>query len=183
MAIRVDSVVAMAVVSVLVGIVGASPRLRVIPDNLPLPQLLTLPSNATAIRNDITDSFQCEGRDYGYYADVDNDCQLFHVCLPVTYADGRNQTFRWSFICPEETVFNQEMFTCTRADEAIDCQESPRFYELNRKFGSQEEDVGEQQEQQVEVTEATNYLEEASPIPEVPQIIGGKFYRRSRTQQ
>lgn len=71
------------------------------------PQLLTLPSNATSIRADISDSFSCDGRDYGYYADVENDCQLFHVCLPITYSDGRNQTFRWSFICPEETVFNQ----------------------------------------------------------------------------
>lgn len=70
-------------------------------------QLLTLPSNATSIRADISDSFSCEGREYGYYADVDNDCQLFHVCLPVTYSTGRIQTFRWSFICPDDTVFNQ----------------------------------------------------------------------------
>lgn len=77
------------------------------PEHLPLPQLLTLPSNATSIRTDITDSFSCEGRDYGYYADVENDCQLFHVCLPMKYQDGRSQMFRWSFICPEETIFNQ----------------------------------------------------------------------------
>lgn len=68
---------------------------------------LTLPSNATSIRSDISDTFSCEGRIYGYYADVDNDCQIFHVCLPVTYPDGREQQFRWSFICPEETTFNQ----------------------------------------------------------------------------
>lgn len=77
------------------------------PDYLPPPQLLTLPSNATSIRTDITDSFSCEGRSYGYYADVENDCQLFHVCLPMKYQDGRSQMFRWSFICPEETIFNQ----------------------------------------------------------------------------
>lgn len=46
---------------------------------------LTLPSNATSIRSDITDNFSCAGRPYGYYADVENDCQIFHVCLPVTY--------------------------------------------------------------------------------------------------
>lgn len=68
---------------------------------------LTLPSNATSIRSDITDSFSCEGRVYGYYADMDNDCQIFHVCLPVAYPDGKKQQFRWSFICPEETMFNQ----------------------------------------------------------------------------
>lgn len=80
------------------------------PEHLPPPQLLTLPSNATSIRTDISDSFYCDGRDYGYYADVENDCQIFHVCLPVTYSDGRNQTFRWSFICPEETIFNQVIY-------------------------------------------------------------------------
>lgn len=68
---------------------------------------LSLPSNATSIRSDISDNFSCTGKIYGYYADVDNDCQIFHVCLPVTYADGKEQLFRWSFICPEETTFNQ----------------------------------------------------------------------------
>lgn len=29
------------------------------------------------------------------------------------------------------------MFTCTRSDEAIDCSESPRFYNLNTNFGEQ----------------------------------------------
>lgn len=33
--------------------------------------------------------------------------QIFHVCLPVTYPDGPSRDFRWSFICPEETTFNQ----------------------------------------------------------------------------
>jgi hypothetical protein len=83
--------------------------LKIVPIQTP-PQLLTLPSNATSIRTDISDSFSCDGRDYGYYADVENDCQLFHVCLPMTYSDGRSQTFRWSFICPEDTVFNQVPF-------------------------------------------------------------------------
>nr|XP_022909813.1 uncharacterized protein LOC111420944 [Onthophagus taurus] len=112
----------------------AAPNLRLSIEQAPA-QLLTLPSNATSIRSDISDSFSCEGRDYGYYADVENDCQLFHVCLPVTYANGRQQTFRWSFICPDETVFNQEMFTCTRSDEALNCDDSPRFYSLNKSFG------------------------------------------------
>lgn len=68
---------------------------------------LTLPSNATSIRSDITDNFSCAGRTYGYYADVENDCQIFHVCLPVTYPGGQERQFRWSFICPEETTFSK----------------------------------------------------------------------------
>ncbi|XP_055325050.1 uncharacterized protein LOC129579221 [Sitodiplosis mosellana] len=101
---------------------------------------LTLPSNATSIRSDITDNFSCRGRSYGYYADVENDCQIFHVCLPVTYPDGQERQFRWSFICPEETTFNQEAFTCVRTDEMnFDCTDSERFYELNRILGLKEE--------------------------------------------
>ncbi|XP_018570675.1 uncharacterized protein LOC108910540 [Anoplophora glabripennis] len=151
--------------------VNCAPKLRIYPQNLPRPQLLTLPSNATSIRTDISDSFHCEGRDYGYYADVENDCQLFHVCLPVTYPDGHNQTFRWSFICPDDTVFNQEMFTCTRADEAIDCAESPKFYDLNRNFGSEEV---------VDVSESNN-LEDVTAVPaEVPQSISRNYLRRGR---
>jgi len=70
---------------------------------------LGLPSNATTIRDEgvIAETFSCAGRHYGYYADPDNDCQLFHVCLPVQYDDGKESTFKWSFVCPEETVFNQ----------------------------------------------------------------------------
>lgn len=68
---------------------------------------LNLPSNATSIRADIVDGFTCANKTYGYYADVDNDCQIFHVCLPVIYPDGKENTFRWSFICPEETLFSQ----------------------------------------------------------------------------
>ena len=66
-----------------------------------------LPSNASAIRNNIVDTFSCDGKIYGYYADVDNECQLFHICYPVELADGTKQTFKWSFICPEQTIFNQ----------------------------------------------------------------------------
>jgi hypothetical protein len=68
---------------------------------------LGLPSNATAIRENIVDTFSCDGKVYGYYADVDNECQLFHICYPVQLADGTSTIYKWSFICPAETIFNQ----------------------------------------------------------------------------
>ena len=66
---------------------------------------LELPNNATSIRENIVDTFSCEGRIYGYYADMENECQVFHVCLP-----QQRGSSRWSFICPAETVFNQVRF-------------------------------------------------------------------------
>ncbi|KAL1513988.1 hypothetical protein ABEB36_003319 [Hypothenemus hampei] len=166
-----------SIFSALFSMVFSYPSVRIMPEHLPPPQLLTLPSNATSIRNDISDSFSCEGRSYGYYADVENDCQLFHVCLPMKYQDGHTQMFRWSFICPEETIFNQEIFTCTRSDESIDCEESPRFYDLNRHFGD------------VEVETSTGIqmpsgLEENAPsVPaEVMQSLARTTYKKGRLE-
>ena len=45
-------------------------------------------------------SFSCEGREYGYYADPATNCQVFHICL----GDG---DIKWSFLCPNQTIFNQ----------------------------------------------------------------------------
>ncbi|KAK3930350.1 U-scoloptoxin(01)-Cw1a [Frankliniella fusca] len=112
---------------------------------------LGLPSNATSIRSSemLSEKFSCAGRHYGYYADPDNDCQLFHVCLPVQFDDGRGSMYKWSFVCPEETVFNQETFTCSRREDAIACQDSERFYGLNEDLG-----VSRKQQQQQEAEEA-----------------------------
>ncbi|XP_005176583.2 fibrous sheath CABYR-binding protein [Musca domestica] len=128
------------------------------PADMSLLSTLTLPSNATSIRADITDNFSCENKPYGYYADVENDCQIFHVCLPVTYADGKENTFRWSFICPEETVFSQDSFTCMRPEDmAISCEESLNYYELNRNFGMV----------QPEAEKENNEVAEAETQPEI----------------
>lgn len=116
---------------------------------------LTLPSNATSIRENITDSFSCQGKMYGYYADIENDCQIFHVCLPVVYSDGMEKNFRWSFICPEETVFSQEYFTCVREEDLnFDCSDSEYFYDLNQNFGAmQNETAAEPNESSAPTTE------------------------------
>ncbi|XP_043067880.1 fibrous sheath CABYR-binding protein [Drosophila bipectinata] len=133
---------------------------------------LTLPSNATSIRADITDNFSCANKSYGYYADVENDCQIFHVCLPVTYADGRENTFRWSFICPEDTIFSQESFTCMRREDmTIECSDSSRYYELNGNFGGAVEEEkptpAESEQPEKEETEEAE-PEEPAPAPVEP---------------
>ncbi|CAG7629843.1 unnamed protein product [Allacma fusca] len=108
-------------------------------------QPLGLPSNSTSLRANIVDTFSCQGKTYGYYADVDNDCQIFHICLPATFPDGTEKMFKWSFICPEETIFNQESFTCARADDAVPCAMAPQFYNLNDNFGVIPEKLDNQQ--------------------------------------
>ena len=48
-----------------------------------------LPSGADEILKDpLNKDFSCDDRPYGYYADTNNNCQLFHICLPIENAEG-----------------------------------------------------------------------------------------------
>ena len=67
-------------------------------------------------------SFTCDGRDDGLYSDVDTQCQAWHQCL----APDR----MWTFLCPNGTIFNQEIFTCVWWFN-YDCQTSVGLYDLN----------------------------------------------------
>lgn len=107
---------------------------------------LGLPADSRSIRDQLVDEFTCEGRPYGYYADIANECQVFHICQPVTYADGETETFKWSMICPEQTVFDQSTLVCDWPINAIPCEESEAFMDgptsINARFGVVE-DFGE----------------------------------------
>ena len=116
-------------------------------------------ADSNSIRENIVDEFTCDGRSYGYYADVANDCQLFHVCYPVQYPDGQEEMFKWSFICPNQTIFDQvpshllfvfflkcfnfhqkqANLVCSFPLDAIPCEEAPNFFEgpdsINSRFG------------------------------------------------
>ncbi len=48
---------------------------------------------------------QVEG---GYYSDPEAECQAFHVCT----ADGLGGLAKYSFLCPNGTLFSQEYFIC-----------------------------------------------------------------------
>jgi len=75
------------------------------------------------------DSFSCEGQAYGYYADVDSGCQVFHICLPIEDNDGQViETAKWSFFCGNATVFDQQTLTCNFPEDAFPCEESPSLY-------------------------------------------------------
>ncbi|XP_032779333.2 uncharacterized protein LOC116917843 [Daphnia magna] len=77
-----------------------------------------------------TTSFKCTGQKDGYYADVETRCQVFHVCTNVPDADP----IKASFLCPNGTIFNQEVFVCQWWPD-VNCASSPQFFELNRNIG------------------------------------------------
>ncbi|CAL4155801.1 unnamed protein product, partial [Meganyctiphanes norvegica] len=74
----------------------------------------------TILYQPLQSTFKCEGRPFGYYADVQNNCQVFHVCLPVT----NHETRQFSFFCGRSTVFSQVDHTCVHRDMAPPCQDS-----------------------------------------------------------
>ncbi|CAL4072186.1 unnamed protein product [Meganyctiphanes norvegica] len=83
----------------------------------------------TILSQPLQSTFDCVGREYGYYADVDNNCEVFHVCLPVTDDLGEVlETAQFSFICGNQTVFSQDSLTCSLRELASPCQDSQNLY-------------------------------------------------------
>ncbi|XP_037081337.1 U-scoloptoxin(01)-Er1a-like [Pollicipes pollicipes] len=79
----------------------------------------------------LVETFTCEGRPYGYYADVANDCRLFHVCVPVVDDVGETlQTDQYSFLCGNETIFDQFTLTCNYPVDAVPCEDAESMYSL-----------------------------------------------------
>ncbi|KAK8729979.1 hypothetical protein OTU49_008417 [Cherax quadricarinatus] len=112
---------------------------RLISSSPVLPPLLDrLADNATLIRPNLVDTFRCDDRGYGYYADQDNECQVFHVCLPLHQLYPDNFTtpvvFQFSFICPEYTIFTQDAMVCAWTTEAVPCEYAHDLYWINENF-------------------------------------------------
>merc|ERR1712142_380587 len=74
------------------------------------------------------DSFDCTDRQYGYYGDTANNCQVFHICYPYENAEGLvEETAKWSFICPNQTLWSQEFLVCDH-ESNVDCSLTESFY-------------------------------------------------------
>lgn len=75
----------------------------------------------------VQETFSCQGRDYGYYADVGNNCQIFHVCNPPDQ--------QYSFFCPNQTLFDQRLLICQDQYTATPCSQAESWYVINQAFG------------------------------------------------
>ncbi|EEZ97295.1 cuticular protein analogous to peritrophins 1-J isoform X2 [Tribolium castaneum] len=64
-------------------------------------------------------TFNCRNVDSGYYADLETDCQVFHIC-----EEGK----KISFLCPNGTIFQQSELICEWWFK-VNCTDSPNFYE------------------------------------------------------
>merc|ERR1712123_509331 len=71
-------------------------------------------------------AFACDGQvDGGYYADSEAECQVFHICT----ADGAGGLAKYSFLCPNGTLFNQNYFVCDWWFN-FDCSTAEELYSL-----------------------------------------------------
>merc|ERR1711862_677263 len=79
--------------------------------------------------------FSCEGQvDGGYYADPEAECQAFHICT----ADGAGSLAKYSFLCPNGTLFNQNYFICDWWFN-FDCATAEDLYSLNDEIAAERE--------------------------------------------
>ena len=62
----------------------------------------------------------------GYYADVEAECQVFHICGN----DGNGGLTKYSFLCPNGTIFQQQYFVCDWWFN-VDCSLAEELYSLN----------------------------------------------------
>merc|ERR1712038_142074 len=78
-------------------------------------------------------AFACDGQvDGGYYADPEAECQAFHICT----ADGAGGLAKYSFLCPNGTLFNQNYFICDWWFN-FDCATAEELYSLNDEIAAE----------------------------------------------
>ncbi|KAH9361167.1 hypothetical protein HPB48_003029 [Haemaphysalis longicornis] len=95
-----------------------------------------LPDGVEFLVGSVKTSFSCPAKN-GYYADVDNNCQIFHVCNVVPKDDGSTEVQQYSFLCGNQTVFSQFSLTCALPEDAIPCGSSADFFYLNDRIGQE----------------------------------------------
>jgi len=82
--------------------------------------------------------FTCDGQvDGGYYSDPEAECQVFHICT----ADGAGGLAKYSFLCPNGTLFNQNYFICDWWFN-FDCSTAEDLYSLNDEYASERDALG-----------------------------------------
>merc|ERR1711936_1386527 len=114
--------------AVLSGAVGQSQSLE---ENIP-----GVPGDDYPIYAQVPDtSFICDGLvEGGYYADPEAECQVFHICGN----DGNGGLTKYSFLCPNGTIFQQQYFVCDWWFN-VDCSLAESLYFVNEEVAAERE--------------------------------------------
>merc|ERR1712172_473902 len=106
-------------------------------------------------------AFSCDGQvDGGYYADPEAECQAFHICT----ADGAGGLAKYSFLCPNGTLFNQNYFICDWWFN-FDCATAEDLYSLNDEIAAERDALAGASDQAEYGASASEY---AAPVPPPP---------------
>ena len=107
----------------------ADPALAALASNIP-----GVPGEDYPIYSEAPETaFSCDGQvDGGYYADPEAECQAFHICT----ADGTGGLAKYSFLCPNGTLFNQNYFICDWWFN-FDCSTAEDLYSLNDEIAAE----------------------------------------------
>merc|ERR1711892_1524228 len=122
-------------------------------------------------------SFLCDGQaDGGYYADPEAECQAFHICAN----DGSAGLTKYSFLCPNGTLFQQQYFVCDWWFN-LDCSTAEELYSLNDEIAAERESIDASASADAPVS--TYGAAEDTPVYEGGaerrgRRIGGRFNRR-----
>merc|ERR1712186_133769 len=107
--------------------------------------------------------FACDGQvDGGYYADPEAECQAFHICT----ADGAGGLAKYSFLCPNGTLFNQNYCICDWWFN-FDCSTAEDLYSLNDEIAAEREALAGAASDSLDYYEApADYAAAAAPADE-----------------
>merc|ERR1719438_377188 len=97
-----------------------------------------VPGEDYPIYSEVPESgFTCDGQvDGGYYSDPEAECQAFHICT----ADGAGGLAKYSFLCPNGTLFNQNYFICDWWFN-FDCSTAADLYSLNDEYAAERDAI------------------------------------------
>ena len=74
----------------------------------------------------------------GYYSDPELECQAFQICV----ADSLGGLNKYSFLCPNGSLFDQQYFICDFWFN-VDCSQAESLYFLNDELDAErQENVG-----------------------------------------
>ena len=108
---------------------GADPALEALARNVP-----GVPGDDYPIFAEVPESaFTCDNKlDGGFYADPEANCQSFHICV----TDGHSGLTKYSFLCPNGTIFNQNYFICDWWFN-FDCSTAETLFSKNEEIAAE----------------------------------------------
>ncbi|XP_076315567.1 uncharacterized protein LOC143228136 [Tachypleus tridentatus] len=75
--------------------------------------------------NEVQMVFSCEGKEEGYYADNQNDCNSFYKCSDSANTDvEKNNMYQLTFFCEAQKVFSDALGFCVPPEENV-CENDP----------------------------------------------------------